>query len=238
MIHKAIEFAAKAHRNQVRKGSDAPYIVHPFEVAHILTENKCSKNLIIAGLLHDTVEDTHVEIDDIEREFGSEVAALVAACSEDKSKSWEVRKQHTIDYLGREASMDVMLLSLADKLSNLRSIKADYAVIQEKVWTLFNRPKEKQSWYYGELLDVFEPLFDYEMYWEFTDIYADLFATYYIDKNEELIVKTNEHDYYGYSREKCKWIRDDSLKALIENKEVSKIEKEYAVALVKQWNEE
>ncbi|MEL7647555.1 MAG: HD domain-containing protein [Sedimentibacter sp.] len=238
MIHKAIEFAAKAHRNQERKASDVPYIVHPYEVAHILTKSGCQENVIVAGLLHDTVEDTHVEIEDIEREFGSETARLVSKVSEDKSKSWEERKQHTIDYIRCEADLDVMLLSCADKLSNMRSMKEDFEKIGEELWSRFNRPKEKQSWYYGELIDAFEPLFDYEMYWELSDIYSDLFATYYIDKCQELIVKTNEHDYYGYSREQQKWVRDEKLKDLIDKGEVSKIEKNRAVELVKQWNEQ
>jgi len=96
MIHKAIQFATLAHKNQFRKGTNIPYIVHPFEVAQILTDAKCNEEVIIAGLLHDTVEDTDVAIGQIEQEFGHYVAELVSSCSEDKSQSWEERKQHTI----------------------------------------------------------------------------------------------------------------------------------------------
>lgn len=175
MIHKAIEFAAKAHVNQTRKGTNIPYIVHPFEVAQILTSNNCDDKLIVAGLLHDTVEDTVVTIEEIENEFGVEIANLVAACSEDKTKSWEDRKKHTVDYLSNEASMDVLLLSCADKLSNLRSNKADYEKVGEKLWDRFNRPKKSQNWYYSSLINAFEPLNEYEMYSEISNLYTDLF---------------------------------------------------------------
>ena len=57
LIHEAIEFAAVKHKNQVRKGTDTPYIVHPMEVMYILAENGCDETVIAAGLLHDTVED-------------------------------------------------------------------------------------------------------------------------------------------------------------------------------------
>ncbi len=176
MIHKAIEFATKAHKNQVRKGTDTPYIVHPFEVAIILTENGCDEKVIIAGLLHDTIEDTDVTIEDIEHDFGSEIAELVSLCSEDKTQAWGVRKQHTIDFLKDEADFDMLILSCADKLSNLRSMKEDYNTAGEKLWERFNRPKEKQNWYYKSLIDCFEPLSDYDMYLGFLNTYRELFG--------------------------------------------------------------
>ena len=57
-LHEAVVFATKAHHGQVRKGSDVPYMIHPFETAQILTEAGCSDEVVIAGLLHDTLEDT------------------------------------------------------------------------------------------------------------------------------------------------------------------------------------
>ena len=89
-IHDAIIFAAKAHEGQRRKGTDIPYITHPFEVAQILMEAGCDETLIIAGLLHDTLEDTEVTAAEIEEQFGPEVLALVDSDSEDKSLSWDL----------------------------------------------------------------------------------------------------------------------------------------------------
>ncbi|PKM61147.1 MAG: phosphohydrolase [Firmicutes bacterium HGW-Firmicutes-4] len=150
-ISKAIEFSAKAHEGHFRKGSQVPYITHPFEVAKILGEAVDpdeKEALIIAGLLHDTVEDTDTSLETIRREFGQAVTELVASDSENKRLPWETRKQQTIDFLKNEATRDMQMLACADKLANLRSVKADYARIGEDVWDIFVRGKEKQAWYY------------------------------------------------------------------------------------------
>ena len=80
---KALYFAADAHKNQKRKGSDMAYIVHPVEVAMILLENNMPEDLIIAGLLHDVLEDTDKSKIDIENEFGKKVLDLVVGASEE-----------------------------------------------------------------------------------------------------------------------------------------------------------
>lgn len=155
MLFDAIEFAARAHRDHYRKGTKIPYIVHPISVARILIEYDCSEELIVAGILHDTVEDTSITLEDIHRSFGEKVADLVAAASEpDKSDTWENRKRHTIEYL-KTAPMDVLLLTCADKLDNIRSIKEDYERFGESVWKRFRRAKDSQRWYYLALADVF-----------------------------------------------------------------------------------
>ena len=96
---KAKEFAIKAHKGQVRKNEkDKPMIMHPISVAELLEEYGYDDNVVAAGYLHDVVEDTKYTIEDIEKEFGKDIASLVMGASErDKSLSWEERKQHTID---------------------------------------------------------------------------------------------------------------------------------------------
>ncbi len=154
-IFSAIEFAAHAHAGKFRKGTKIPYIIHPLSVAKILIERGCSENLAIAGVLHDTVEDTPVTLRQIQDRFGAAIADLVRGVSEpDKSKSWEERKQHTIECL-QTAPMDVLLLSCADKLDNIRSIREDLARSGESVWKRFKRPREQQEWYYRSLAQVF-----------------------------------------------------------------------------------
>ena len=108
MIFDAIEYAARAHREHYRKGTRIPYIAHLISVAKILIEYDCAEEIIVAGLLHDTVEDTSVTLEDIRNSFGETVASLVDAASEpDKSDTWENRKKHTIEYL-KTAPMDVL----------------------------------------------------------------------------------------------------------------------------------
>ncbi len=154
-IFHAIEFATKAHTGQFRKGTKVPYIVHPLGVAKILIEAGCSESVVMAGILHDTVEDSSTSIDDIRRDFGEDVTRLVEGASEpNKSDTWENRKQHTVDTL-ETAPMDAVYVSLADKLNNIRDIRADYEKLGDDVFLRFNRPKEKQEWYYRALADVF-----------------------------------------------------------------------------------
>ena len=154
MIDLAIEVAVKAHQNQVRKGTDIPYITHPLAVGIILAKAGCSDEVIIAGILHDTVEDTPVTLDDIRDTFGEKVSMIVKGASEpDKSLKWEERKSHTQDFLKR-ASQEVRFVALADKLNNIIAIASDYAEIGEAVWERFNRGKDAQQWYYQGLVQA------------------------------------------------------------------------------------
>ncbi len=89
----AVEVAVKAHQKQSRKGTDTPYITHPLAVGIILAKAGCSDDVIIAGILHDTVEDTPITLDYIGDTFGNKVAGIVKGASEpDKSLPWEERK--------------------------------------------------------------------------------------------------------------------------------------------------
>ena len=125
MINLAIEVAVKAHQNQVRKGTDIPYITHPLAVGIILAKAGCSDEVIIAGILHDTVEDTSITLDDLRDTFGEKVSMIVKCASEpDKSLKWEERKSHTQDFL-KGAPREVKFVALADKLNNIRAIASD-----------------------------------------------------------------------------------------------------------------
>lgn len=148
LLEKAIHFATFKHAGQLRKGTTVPYIVHPLETMKILLSMNADTNLLIAGLLHDTVEDTDTSIEEITEIFGADVAALVGGHSEDKSKSWEERKTHAIKVLA-DASRRMKMLVMADKVSNLRSMAADYRAVGDKLWSRFNAPVEKQAWYYS-----------------------------------------------------------------------------------------
>jgi len=155
LIFQAIEFAVKAHTNHFRKGTNIPYIVHPLGVGKILIEHGFSEDVIAAGILHDTIEDTPVTLKDIKKYFGGNIRRIVEGASEpDKSDTWENRKRHTIEYL-KTAPLDVRLVSCADKLDNIRAIREDYAKLGEKLWSRFNRPKKDQRWYYRSLAHAF-----------------------------------------------------------------------------------
>lgn len=153
VIERAIEVAAKAHQSQYRKGTNIPYITHPYAVGMMLLKNGCSEEVVAAGVLHDTLEDTPLTFEDIRNVFGEKIAELVKECSEpNKDFSWEERKQLTIKHL-ETAPKDVCLIACADKLHNIRSIRYELESIGEKIWERFKRGKEKQEWYYREIVD-------------------------------------------------------------------------------------
>lgn len=145
-------FALKAHEGQFRKGTKIPFFVHPLNVAKILIQFECNDEIVIAGILHDTVEDTKISVTDIERNFGKKIADLVQGVTEpDKSKSWEIRKRHTIESL-KNAPMDILLIHCADKLDNLTSIAEDIERSGVAVWQRFNQPYERQKWYFQSIV--------------------------------------------------------------------------------------
>ncbi|MGB8001211.1 MAG: HD domain-containing protein, partial [Anaerobacillus sp.] len=100
IIEKAIEASALAHDGQYRKQSSLPYLSHPVTVGFYLIESGSAEEVIAAGILHDVIEDTPLNFDDLKAEFGEKIASLVLECSEpDKSLEWEKRKQHTVKEL-------------------------------------------------------------------------------------------------------------------------------------------
>ena len=154
MIEQAIQLAAEGHEGQVRKGTLVPYVTHPYAVGMMLARVGCSDEVVAAGILHDTVEDTHVTLQQIRERFGPRVASIVEGCSEpDKTAPWEERKRHTIEYL-RTAPWEVRLVSCADKLHNLRTVAEAYERVGDEVWRRFKRGREQQEWYYRSLLTV------------------------------------------------------------------------------------
>ncbi len=173
-IHEAIIFATLKHQNQKRKGSGVPYIVHPMEVMQILSAENLPEEIIIAGILHDTLEDTDTTPQEIEQKFGKAVLDIVLTESEDKSKTWRERKQHTIDCLQKD-TMATKLVCCADKLSNIKSMYADLQAIGEKLWERFNAPKENIRWYYESIVNALTELEYYKMYKEFCETVKAVF---------------------------------------------------------------
>lgn len=162
-IHEAIIFATMAHQGQVRKGTTIPYIAHPMEVMQILTESGCSIDVIVAGILHDTLEDTCASEKDIINLFGKSVLSIIKEETEDKSKTWLERKGYTIEHV-KNASKAVQLVCCADKLSNIKSIYADKLKIGEQVFERFSAPsKEYVKWYYTEIVKSLTKIKGYSM---------------------------------------------------------------------------
>jgi (p)ppGpp synthase/HD superfamily hydrolase len=184
LINKAIEFAAYAHREQKRKGTEIPYISHPYAVGMKLLRTGCTEEAIIAGILHDTLEDTETTEKQIVSLFGPVVLEIVKGCSEsDKGASWEDRKQHTLDEL-KYASLAIRQVSCADKLHNIHSILRDLEVNGEETWTRFKRGREDQKWYYEGLVKSLGYSSHFPMLDEFAEVVAEVFSKRVININE------------------------------------------------------
>ncbi|MBN2412018.1 HD domain-containing protein [candidate division KSB1 bacterium] len=179
-IEKAILFASKAHKGQCRKKTNIPYISHPFTVAFLLMKEQCSEDVIIAGLLHDLIEDTSVTLQEIETEFGENVAKIVRDCSEPDGRiSWEERKNNTIQKL-RNAPLEVKYVACADKLHNICSMIADHKKYGDRLWKRFSRGYDKQQWYYRSIVrSLFYGLNHVEpgsLFYRFRDKVEELFG--------------------------------------------------------------
>ena len=151
---KAKWYAIRAHEGQVRKNEpDKPMIIHPISVGNILSSFGYSDNVVAAGYLHDVVEDTKYTIEDIEKEFGSDIKELVMdASEEDKSLSWEERKQRTIEKT-RNLPLRNKLVICADKIDNLEDLKIKFQKNGQRDFSLFRRGEEKQRWYYTSVYE-------------------------------------------------------------------------------------
>ena len=162
----ALEFAAKKHRRQNRKGTTVPYVSHLLSVAGLVLESGGDEDLAIAGLLHDAVEDAEGISGEemsvlIRSEFGDRVADIVDGCSDAKSSPggskppWKSRKDAYIEHL-KSASNDVLRVSIADKVHNARSIATDQDRFGEVVWDRFTSTSEESRWYYTSLRDIYK----------------------------------------------------------------------------------
>lgn len=151
-LERGLRRASAWHRHQTRKGSDLPYIQHPFAVAMILDRLGFGEDVVVAGLLHDAVEDTEATLEQISAEFGPSVAELVAWGSEQKldatgrKRPWEDRKRDHLASLAA-APAEARAVVLADKLHNLLSMRDDLATGSD-LWGRFNAPRERIFWYY------------------------------------------------------------------------------------------
>jgi len=155
-ITKAINTAATLHDGQERKGDGLPYIVHPFSVALILMDYTKDEEVILAGILHDTIEDTNYTKERMEQDFGSHVTSLVIDVTElEKDLPWQQRKDNYLKHLlttGHESK----LICAADKLHNLQSMLEAFRKFGEKAYKRFNAPIDKKLWFYKECLKIFK----------------------------------------------------------------------------------
>jgi (p)ppGpp synthase/HD superfamily hydrolase len=157
-FREALDYAARIHARQKRKGSEVPYVSHLMSVAALVMEDGGTENEVIAALLHDAIEDQggldrRTEILDL---FGEEVTSIVDGCTDSwemPKPPWRERKESHIRTL-REASREVLRVASADKLHNARSILSDLRRNGDATWALFRGGREGTLWYYRTLHEL------------------------------------------------------------------------------------
>lgn len=182
LIIKAFEYAARAHKGQTRKGTKIPYFTHlvtTFGYALQLTDDE---EVLAGAILHDTVEDTWVTVDDIEKEFGARIASFVAAETENKradrpaKETWEIRKLENVKHL-KSAIREVKMIALSDKTANAESMLREWKQKGDKMWEKFNQhDKYKQAWYYYACKSALGEFSDTSVMKKFDDILEELFT--------------------------------------------------------------
>ncbi len=181
LLDRAIIFAVKAHHNTERRGKGFPYIVHPMEAVEIVATITSDQELLAAAVLHDTIEDTDVTVEELRAEFGDRIANLVHAESDQftegvsEEDSWHDRKQAAIDRLA-SAPHDAKIVALGDKLSNMRAIARDYAIKGDALWQIFHvTDKTQHEWHYRGLAASLSELSDTFAYKEFVSLINQVF---------------------------------------------------------------
>ena len=182
LLDRAIIYAVRAHAGTERRGKGFPYIVHPMEAMAIVATLTADQELLAAAALHDVVEDTALTVEDIRAEFGDRVAELVEAESDkfvegiSESDSWRTRKQAAIDRLA-EAPLEVKMIAMGDKLSNMRAIARDYALQGDGLWNLFHvKDRASHEWHYRGLAASLRSLAGTPAYDEFERLVNQVFG--------------------------------------------------------------
>jgi (p)ppGpp synthase/HD superfamily hydrolase len=160
-IRRAVKFSIKTHevyQKQKRKGKDVAYVTHPLTVGLILARADADEDVVVAGILHDTIEDS-VEEKKVTKEmlterFGERVAGLVSDVTEhDRALPWEERKREALSHIAH-FSHDALLLKSADILSNGTELVDDHARYGDAVFAHFHAPKDKMLGHQIEAIGV------------------------------------------------------------------------------------
>ena len=182
LLCQATRLAAEAHDGALRKGSRMPYLVHAMETAAIVASMTEDEDVLAAAVLHDVLEDTAVGEEALRATVGGHVTDLVRAVSEDKrpdrppEETWRARKQESVERLLSERRLEVKMIALGDKLSNMRALQRDYNILGEEVWTRFHNPvKAEQGWYYQAVTDALQDLNVYPAWHELASLVWEVF---------------------------------------------------------------
>ena len=182
-LSDAIAFATEAHSGRFRKAENTPYILHPMETASIVGGLINDEDVIIAGLLHDVVEDAGITLTELGERFGRRVAELVAGETEDKrfnlpaDSTWQIRKEESLADLRNTDDLGLKILWLADKLANIRSFYRLYLKHGDGLYEFFHqKDKKAHAWYYRTVAEYVPELQGTAAYIEYVTLLDKIFG--------------------------------------------------------------
>ncbi len=173
LIEKAVRIAVLAHKEQTRKESDLPYVMHPFMVAFKLQKYDFPDEVIAAALVHDVVEDTKFTTEELRKELGPEVSEIVKTVTNDDSLPWEEKKRKYIETV-RNGPIGAKAVATADKIHNLESILIAYQEKGPEVWEYFKRSREKKIWFEEEMLKMLKETWQHPLVLEYESLLGKL----------------------------------------------------------------
>ncbi len=163
-LEEAIIYSTIMHQGKVRKIKEEPYILHPLEVAQILSTMTDDKEVIAAGVLHDVADNTDGTLEEVKKRFGKRIEDLVASKSdsqyypgEGQEDSWMARREESLKALKRSRDIGVKMLWLADMLSNIRALATSFGEVGDKTWDyLEQKDPDQQRWFYQTVAEYIE----------------------------------------------------------------------------------
>lgn len=207
MVHKAILFAEKAHRGQKCSGSSAAFIIHPMEVLQILEAVQAPAEVKLAGILHECLAKTDVTYEDLELEFGKEVADIVSACTIDEGSSWYETKSLEIENAENIGFYEKLVI-MADVISNMRQLRDNLMNQGDDFWDVLPVKKDDVEWYYSKIQDALYELSEVEevrtVYWEMVDLFKEMFVRFF-QVDDTYLLQATESEVHMFNPKDMEW---------------------------------
>ena len=152
-MYFAIDKVAVLHNNQYRKDTITPFVVHPFAVGFLLSQYTEDEDIIIAGFLHDVLEDVEGYTEqDMQKDFGERITSIVKGVTHDGNLEWKERTDKYLEQI--QQNKDCIMVSVADKIHNIHSSIGGFEKMGESFWDSFTADKKDYQWFYNSVLEI------------------------------------------------------------------------------------